>query len=196
MRAGLVDAIARGWYAPRAAMAREIARVPSEGRALVHLTIACVLFLVASLPGAIRRSQAAAVPDPLEGVVAAHVFAWLAVAPLAAYGFAAVVHLVARVFGGRAGFAGARAAVFWWALLVAPLTLGLAALGAIAERAAPALLPLAPWLGYAVLGFSLWLLASTVAEAEGFASTVAVAALVTASYLVIVAAIAIGNFGA
>lgn len=196
MKGGLVDAIARGWRAPRAAMAGEIARGPSEGRALVHLMLACAVFFVASLPGAIRRAQTAAVPDPVEGVVSAHVFAWLAVAPLAAFGFAAAVHLVARAFGGRAGFAGARAAVFWWALLVAPLTLGLALLGGVVERGAPRLLPLAPWLGYGVLAFALWLFAATLAEAEGFASSGRVAAVVGAGYVVVVAVLAIGNFGA
>ncbi len=196
MAEGVVDAVARGWRAPRAAMAREVGRGLSETRAFVHLMIACALFFVASLPGAVRQAQALDIPDPLTGVVSAHLFGWLAVAPLTAYGFAALVHLVARAFGGRAGFLGARAAVFWWALLVAPLTLVLALLGAGVEMAAPRLLPLAPWVGYAVLAFALWLLASTLAEAEGFASTGRVAALVVTAYFLVVAILAIGNFGA
>jgi hypothetical protein len=173
-------------------MAREIALGPSEGRALVHLMLACGLYFVASLPGAVR--QALDIAEPVEGLVAARLFAWLAVAPLAAYGLAAALHLVARSFGGAAGFRGARAAVFWWALLVAPLTLALALLGAGLEVAAPGLLPLTPWLGYAVLAFALWLLASALAEAEGFASTGRVVAVVATAYLA--AVLAIGNLGA
>jgi hypothetical protein len=194
LRGGLVDAVWRGWRDPRGAMAREIEGGPSEGRALAQLMLACALFFVASLPGAVR--QAADIAEPVEGVVAARLFAWLAVAPLAAYGLAAALHLAALPLGGRAGFRGARAAVFWWALLVAPLTLGLAALGAAVEIAAPGLLPLTAWLGYAVLGFALGLLAATLAEAEGFARTGRVAATVAAGYLIGVAVLAIGNFGA
>jgi hypothetical protein len=156
--------------------------------------LACGLFFVASLPGAVR--QALDISEPVEGVVAARLFAWLAVAPLAAYGLAAALHLVARPFGGRAGFRGARTALFWWALLLAPLTLAVAVLGAAVEVLAPRLLPLASWLGYAVLAFALWLLASTLAEAEGFASTGRVVAMVATAYLLVVTVLAIGNFGA
>jgi hypothetical protein len=182
MAEGLVDAIWRGWRDPRAGMAREVARGLSEPRALAQLMLACCLFFVASLPNALREARALAIADPVEGAVSAHLFAYLVLAPLLAYGLAAAVHLVARGFGGRGGFRGARAALFFAALLAAPLALGLALLGLVAELAAPALLPWTAWLGYAVMAFALWLFAATLAEVEGFAATLRVAAVVAGAF--------------
>ena len=104
MAEGLVDAIGRGWRDPRGAMAAELGRGLSEARALVHLMLACGVFFVASLPNAVREARALAIADPVEGAVAAHLFGYLALAPLVAYGLAALVHLVARGFGARGGF--------------------------------------------------------------------------------------------
>ena len=180
MSEGLVDTVARGWRAPRAAMARELARGPSEGRALVQLMAACGVLLVASLPNAVRQARTLGIDDAVEGAVSAHLFAYLALAPLLAYGFAALVHLVARAFGATGGFRAARAALFWSLLLAAPLALAVAVLGALAETATPALLPWLAPLGYAVLAAWLWFFAAGLAEAEGFAATGRVAAVTAA----------------
>jgi hypothetical protein len=182
MAEGLVDTIWKGWRDPRGAMAREVARGLSEPRALAQLMLACGLFFVASLPNAMREARALSIADPVEGAVSAHLFGYFALAPLFAYALAAVVHLVARGLGGQGGFLAARAALFFAALLAAPLALGLALLGMAAELAAPVLLPWTAWLGYAVLAFALWLFAATLAEAEGFAATVGVAAAVAAAF--------------
>jgi hypothetical protein len=181
MAEGLVDAIWRGWRDPRGAMARQAAVGLSEPRALFHLMAACALYFLASLPNALRTARSLAIPDPVEGAIAAHLFAWLVLAPLLGYGLAALVHLVARAFGGRGPFLAARAALFWSALLGAPLALGLALAGVAAE-AIPALLPWTTWLGYAGLAFGLWLFAAGLAEAEGFAATGRVAAVVAAGF--------------
>ena len=107
----------------------------------------------------------------------------MALAPLLAYGLAALVHLAARAFGARGGFLAARAALFWSALAGGaggarrwrwsgsrPRRL---------DRAAVAWLG---WLGYAGLAFWLWLFAASLAEAEGFAATGRVAAVVAAAF--------------
>ncbi len=182
MGAGLVDAIGRGWRAPRAAMAAERDRGLNEGRALAHLMVACGLFFVASLPNAVREARGLGIDDAVEGAVSAHLFAWLALAPLLAYALAALVHLAARGFGARGSFLAARAAVFWSLLLAAPLALALAVLDAIVEIAAPALLPWLVPLGYAVLAAWVWFFAASLAEAEGFAATGPVAAVVAAAF--------------
>ena len=181
MAGGLVDAIGRGWRDPRGAMAAELGRGLSEARALVHLMLACGVFFVASLPNAVREARALDIADPVEGAVAAHLFGYLALAPLVAYGLAAVVHLVARGFGARGGFRAARAALFWSLLMAAPLALLLALAGVAVEVAAPALATLLDWLGVGALAFWLWLFAASLAEAEGFAGTGRVAAVVAAS---------------
>jgi hypothetical protein len=180
MAEGLVDAIWSGWRNPRRAMARQIEGGLSESRSLVYLMVACGLFFVASLPNALREARALDIENPVEGAIAAHLFAYLALAPLLAYGFAALVHLVARLFGARGGFLPARAAVFWSALLMAPLALALALVGVAAE-ARPALLPATTLLGYAGLAFWLWLFAASLSEAEGFAATGRVVAVVAAA---------------
>lgn len=180
MAEGLVDAIAQGWRAPRAAMAREVACGLNEGRALVHLMIACGVLFVASLPNAVREARTLGIDDAVEGAVSAHLFAYLALAPLLAYAFAALAHLAARGFGAAGGFLAARAAVFWSLLLAAPLALAASVLGAVAEATAPALLPWLDALGYAVVAAWLWYFAASLAEAEGFAATGRVAAVAAA----------------
>jgi hypothetical protein len=187
MGAGLVDAIGRGWRAPRAAMAAERERGLNDGRALVHLMLACGIFFVASLPNAVREARRLGIDDAVEGAVSAHLFAWLALAPLLAYAGAAVVHLVARGFGARGGFLAARAAVFWSLLLAAPLALAVALAGALAEIVVPALLPWLVPLGYAVLAAWVWFFAASLAETEGFGATGPVAAVVAAAFAAVAA---------
>jgi hypothetical protein len=191
MAEGLVDAIWHGWRDPRGAMARQVAAGLGEPRALFHLMLACGLYFVASLPNAVREARALAIPN--EGAIAAHLFAWIAVAPLIAYALAALVHVLARAFGGRAGFLAARAALFWSALLAAPVALALAVVGVAAEAAG--LLPWTSWLGYAGLGFGLWLFAASLAEAEGFA-TGRVAAVVAAAFAGLAGLLALVGGGA
>lgn len=178
MAEGIVAAMARGYRDPRAEMARQVDEGLTEARALAHLFLACALGFVASLPQAVRKAQALGdVPDPLAGTVSAHLFGYIFVAPLMFYGLAAVVHLVARAFGGRGGFLGARSALFWAALLGAPIALALALVGVGVEVAGGGRwLPWVAYLGFAGLAFWLWLLAASLAETEGFAATRRVAA--------------------
>lgn len=185
MAEGIVAAIARGYRDPRAEMARQVADGLTEARALGHLFLACGLGFVASLPDAVRKAQSLGdVPDPLAGTISAHLFGYVFVAPLLFYAFAALLHLVARAFGGRGGFLGARSALFWGALLGAPIALALALAGAAAEIAGgAALLPWVAYLGYAGLAFWIWLLAASLAEVEGFAATRRVAAVMALAFV-------------
>lgn len=195
-RRGIVDAIWLAWRDPRAAMAEQLAGGLNEARALVLLLLACGLFFVASLPNALRQARLLEIEDPVGGAVAAHAFAWFALAPLVAYGLAVPVHLAARACGGRRAFFAARAALFWSALAVAPVTLGLALAGVAAELVWPRLLPFVPVLGYAGLAFWLWLLAASLAEAEGFAATGRVAAVTAAAFAGLAGLIALAARGA
>ncbi len=177
----------RAYGDPRGAMARQIAAGLGESRAFLHLTLACALGFVASLPEAARTARRLDIPDPIEGAFAAHLFGYLFVLPLLLYGLAALVHLAARVFGGGGGFLGARAALFWTALLAGPIALALALAGLGAELAgAPRLLPTLDYLGYAGASFWLWLFAATLAEAEGFVATRRVVAVVAVVVVAVV----------
>ena len=87
------------------------------------------------------------------------------------------------------GFLGVRAALFWSALLGAPIALTLALAGAAVEAAAgPGVLRWLAYPGYAGLGFWLWLVAANLAEAEGFDATGRVVAVLAA----VVASLALG----
>jgi hypothetical protein len=177
MARGVVARIWRSYRDPRGVMAARIAEGLSEPRALGDLFLACGLAFVASMPNAVREARDLAIADPVAGVVSAHLFGYLFVAPLLFYGLAAVLHLVAGAFGGTAGFLGARTAVFWAAVLGGPIALGLALMSAVSEVAAGgARLPWGEAFGYVGFAFWLWLLAASLAEAEGFRKTYRVAA--------------------
>lgn len=188
-RRGLVAEVAGAYRDPRGAMARQVAAGLSEPRAFFHLMLACGLGFVASLPNAVRAARGIEADDPLAAAVAAHFFGYVFVAPLLLYGVAALLHLAARAFGGRGGFLAARAALFWALVLAAPMALGLALAGALLEMAGGGrLLPWLGLLGYAGFAFWIWLLAASLAEAEGFAATGRVAAAVALGF----AGVAIG----
>ncbi len=182
-RRAVVDAIGQAWRDPRAAMAAEIGRGLSEPRVLVQLLLACVLLFVASLPNAVREARALSVDDAVGAAVSAHLFGYIALLPLGAYAIAALAHLASRAFGGRGSFLSARAALFWSALVVAPVALALALLGVGVEIGGVAgLLPVVALLRFAALAFWLWIFAASLAEAEGFSATVRVAAVVIAAF--------------
>ena len=168
---GLPRLMAGAYRAPRAAMARLLAEGPSDGRLLAFLFLACGMGFLASLPTAVRAARALDIDQPLAGAVSAHLFGYLFIAPLLVYGAAALAHLLARPFGARGGFFGARAAVIWSLLLAGPIAL-LLALGRMGADLALGAAPLA-WqvAGLAAMGYWLWLFAAGFAEAEGFAGT-------------------------
>lgn len=186
---GLVDTIALSWRAPRAVMADAVSAGLTEARTLVHLMLACGVFFVASLPLAVRSAGGLTVDEPVSATVSAHLFAWGAVAPLLGYGVAAVVHLIARAFGGRGRFLAARAALFWSGLAVAPAALLIGIVGAVGVSLTGRVLPWLDWLGYIALALWVWIFAASLAETEGFASTGRVAAVV-ATILVGIAGLA------
>ncbi len=153
-----------------------------EPRALVHLLIACGIYFVASLPTALRQARGIEADDPVSAAIAAHLFAWGALAPLAAYGLAALVHLAARAFGAQGGFLAARSAFFWSALALAPFAVLAALVGVGAELAAPRVLPWIGWLDYAGFVLWLWVFAGSLAVAEGFGRTGRVAVVIAAGF--------------
>ncbi|HET9068449.1 MAG TPA: YIP1 family protein [Amaricoccus sp.] len=196
---GLVDAIARSWRDPRGVMAAQVAAGLSEPRALMHLMLACLLVFVARLPAAVRSAGALPVEDGVSAAVSAHLFGWIAVAPLLGYGLAALIHLLARAFGGRGGFLAARAALFWSALATCPaiLAIGLADALGVALTGGGAVPGLA-WFGLAAAGLWAWIFAASLAEAEGFGSTgrVAAAVVLVLGALLALAEAAIPSVGA
>lgn len=182
-QSGLVAEMLRAYPDPRAAMARQIEAGLTEPRALFHLMAACGVFFVASVPAAIRSARLIEADEPVTAAIGAHLFAFLFLAPILLYLAALGIHGLARLFGGKGSALAARAALFWSLLLLAPVALGIALVGALTEIAAgPAVLPLLSVLGYAGLALWLWLFAASLAEAEGFSRSGRVAAIVVAAF--------------
>jgi hypothetical protein len=100
----------------------KLARGEREDRALATLMGACFLVFVSQWP--ILSRQAYLDPSvPLDARMAGALMGWLFIAPIAAYVMAAASHLLAKVFGGRGTWFGARLALFWALLAASPLWL-------------------------------------------------------------------------
>ncbi|MFT3687458.1 YIP1 family protein [Paenirhodobacter sp.] len=114
-----VDDILRSYRAPRAVVRGLLARPRSEPWGLTLLLVALTVIFIGQWP----RLAAIETPEmPLTGLLLGTALALGATVPLF-YGLAALGHLVARLLGGRGDWYGARIALFWALLAVAPLML-------------------------------------------------------------------------
>jgi hypothetical protein len=111
--------ILRTYVAPREVIDHWLAAPRHEGRALAMLLGGCTVVCVSVLPFLLDQPGEA----PPEARVGAALFAWLAIAPLAFYGFAGLIQGVLVLLGsGRDGYH-IRVALFWAMLAAAPLWL-------------------------------------------------------------------------
>lgn len=92
-----------------------------EDRALVILMAFCVLMFIAQMPRLAREAHLNG--TDLNMLMGGALMAWVFIAPLALYLLAAVSHLVARLFGAKGSWYGARLALFWALLASSPLIL-------------------------------------------------------------------------
>ena len=112
----------RAWTRPRAVIRARLGQGPREDRALAVLMAACGLIFVAQWP--VHARAAHLDPSmPLDARLGGALLGSLFLLPLLAYGFAGLSHLVARGFGGKGQGFGARLALFWALLAVAPVML-------------------------------------------------------------------------
>jgi hypothetical protein len=118
---GITAEILRSLIAPRQAIRRQLPSI-TEGRALTYLLAACLLLIVAQAP--LQSRLAHFQPEaPFEARMLATALGILAVVPAFCYALAALSHLAGRIFGGRGSWLGARLALFWTMLAMAPLFL-------------------------------------------------------------------------
>lgn len=128
---GLILAVARFYYDPRSAFLGMWASTPGEARLFAYLMVACALVLIERF---VRVSADVSIPpEDLAPALVAQVVSIFFFVPLFFYGQAAFVGLVVRALGRRAAgvWRDARGAVFWAALVSAPVQLALT-LGALA----------------------------------------------------------------
>jgi len=120
--------IVRTWRRPRQVMRDLLAQGRREDRAIVYLMVSCFLIFVAQWPR-LRRVAEGYEPSPwpaemnFEGMLTYTFFSAVIVLPLVMYGVAGLSHLVAKLFGGKGGWFGARLALFWTLLATSPLFL-------------------------------------------------------------------------
>jgi hypothetical protein len=149
--------IVRTYRAPREVLRGKLAGGPREDRALATLLGACVLIFVAQWPVAAREAWIDPAV-PLDARLGGALLAWVFIVPLASYVIAAATHVLARLFGGRGTWFGARLALFWALLAASPLWLlnGLVA-GLVGPGPALSLTGLAAFAAFLVFwGAGLW----------------------------------------
>lgn len=106
---------------PGRVMQRLLAMGQREDRALALIMAACLIAFVAQMPGLAREAHLAG--TELNPLLGSRLLGSVIFAPLAFYGLAALSHIVARLFGGRGDWYGARLALFWALVAVSPLVL-------------------------------------------------------------------------
>lgn len=106
---------------PGRVMERLLAMGQREDRALVFVMAFCILAFVARLPALARQSHIDGTDLNMQmgGALMGTVF----LLPLILYLLAGLSHLVARAFGGKGDWYGARLALFWSLLASTPLML-------------------------------------------------------------------------
>lgn len=117
----VVADIMQSWRSPRAVIKHHLGRHPTEGFAFSVLVAFLLLAFVAQWPSMSRAAYLQPEVGLTQRMVAAGL-ALLASIPLW-YGLAGLSHLVSQRLGGKGSFLGARLALFWALLTVAPLML-------------------------------------------------------------------------
>lgn len=118
----------RTWRSPRVVMRKLLSMGRREDRAIAYLMAACVITIISQLPMIARWNAGFDVPAGTEAMdmstrVQYALLAWLMFAPLMMYALAAVLHLIARLFGGKGSWYTARLALFWTFLATTPALL-------------------------------------------------------------------------
>ncbi|WP_347831254.1 YIP1 family protein [uncultured Planktomarina sp.] len=144
---------------PRRVMARLLRMGQREDRVLAMLMGGCIILFVSQWP--YRARQAHLTGETLTDYIQHDAVGLIFVLPLLAYGVAALLRLISRIFGAKANYYSARLAMFW-ALLASSPALVLAGMvkGFIGLGAANSIV------GALWLLLFLWVLGNSLIEAE------------------------------
>lgn len=148
------------WRRPREILRAKLAQGQRDDRALATLMAACLLMFVAQWPG-LSRAAHLDPSIPLDARIAGALMATIFLLPPIMYAIAALSHLVARAFGGKGSFYGARLALFWALLCIAPLMLFHGLVAGFIGQGAQLLV-----VGVLILLAFLWLWMTLLIEAE------------------------------
>lgn len=118
----VVADILKSWVRPRQVVRRHVAAGPREDRALIFLMLGCVIVFLSQVPRIVRSDWLGS-EVPFQAQIGGAALAWLFIAPLALYGVALVVHLIARLLGGKGSSFTTRLSLFWALFAASPLWL-------------------------------------------------------------------------
>lgn len=149
------------YWRPRRVMDRLLAAGEREDRALAILMAFCGLVFISQLPRLARDAHLTG--GDLNMMMGGALMAWIFIAPLLLYALAAGSHIVARVFGGKGSWYGARLALFWSLLAASPILL---LHGLVAGFIGPG--PSLQLVGAIWLGVFAWFWLTCLRRAEGF----------------------------
>lgn len=176
------------WADLRGSLRAELERSAGEARLLFYAVLSGVIWflgraaLLAWGPVAPMLSD-----EEFLRLIGAELVSAVLYRTLALYLVAAVVGLVAKRFGGTGSWRDSRAAVFWGALVAAPVILAATLVSMLLTGVPGRAAEIASMLGVFA---SAWVLAHCIAEAHGFASPwrvlAVIAALVSALVLALV----------
>lgn len=151
----------QSYAAPARVVRRMLAAGPREDRALAILMTALAIIFLAQWPAQMRAARLD--PSvPLDARIGGALMGLIFLAPLIAYALAGLTRLVARLFGGRGSWFGARLALFWALLAASPVML---LQGLVTALSGPG--PAVTALAWAVLALFLWLWIGGLRAAEG-----------------------------
>lgn len=183
-RVGPTGQVLGAWADLRGSTRRLLASDPREGTLLALALASGAIWFLGRIAGLWLSPEAAGLGEAaLIGRAQAEFVAAVFFRTLMLYAVAALAGLAARAFGGTGGWKDTRAAVFWAALVAAPVLLAVNVLAALLEPVSEPAAAVIRSLGG--LAFA-WAFAVCIAEAHGFRSGLAVLGVIAAAGMFVV----------
>jgi hypothetical protein len=156
------------WADLRGSMRAELDRHPSEGRLLFYVMLSGLIWFIGRYALLVSGTQVLSMgQDEFIGRAGAEFVTSIFFRTLAFYALAALAGAIAKAAGGGGDWRDSRAALFWAALVAAPVILAATLLSLLLTGAPGQAADIAGMLG--AVAFA-WAVAQCFAEAHGFAS--------------------------
>jgi len=165
---GIIWRVLGAWADLRGSMRAELDRDPSEGRLLFYLMLSGLIWFIGRNAVLVYGPLGPVISEEeFLGRVGVEIIAAIFLRTLAFYPLAALAGMIARAAGGSGSWRDSRAALFWAALVAAPVILAGTLLSLLLTGLPGQASAIAGMLG--TVAFA-WAVAQCIAEAHGFAS--------------------------
>ena len=105
-------------------MRKQLAPEAREEKMLLYVMLATLIFFAARIPSLLDVAKNTSDAElTMTNIIGANFATSIFFGPLMLYGIAALSHLIAKPFGGKATFQEARLAFFWTLLVISPIVL-------------------------------------------------------------------------